>query len=52
MHNFPIWSDTPLKILQQILQDFWSVSDHFGTLCVEGLEGEQKPSKVIFSEVS
>ena len=28
---------TTLKILQQILQDFQSVSDHFGTLCIEGL---------------
>ena len=26
-----------LKILQQMLQDFKSVSDHFGTLCIKGL---------------
>ena len=26
-----------LKILQQMLQDFESVSDHFGTLCIEEL---------------
>ena len=26
-----------LKILQHLLQDFWSVSDHFGTLCNKGL---------------
>ena len=26
-----------LKILQQMLQDFQSVSDHFGTLCIKGL---------------
>ena len=26
-----------LKILQQMLHDFWSVSDHFGTLCIKGL---------------
>ena len=26
-----------LKILQQMLQDFESVSDHFGTLCIKGL---------------
>ena len=32
MHNVPKLSDT-LKILQQMLQDFQSVSDHFGTLC-------------------
>ena len=27
-----------LKILQQMLQDFESVSDHFGTLCIEELK--------------
>ena len=32
MHNVPKWSDTH----GQILQDFQSVSDHFGTLCVKG----------------
>ena len=26
-----------LNILQQMLQDFLSVSDHFGTLCIKGL---------------
>ena len=26
-----------LKILQQMLQDFYSVSDQFGTLCIKGL---------------
>ena len=26
-----------IKILQQMLQDFYSVSDHFGTLCIKGL---------------
>ena len=26
-----------LKILQQMLQDFLSVFDHFGTLCIKGL---------------
>ena len=26
-----------LKILQQMLQDFWSLSDHFGTSCIKGL---------------
>ena len=26
-----------LKILQQMLQDFESVSDHFGALCMKGL---------------
>ena len=34
MHNVPKLSDT-LKILQQMLQDFQSVSDHFGTLCIK-----------------
>ena len=27
-----------LKILLQMLQDFYSVSDHFGTLSIKGLE--------------
>ena len=27
-----------LKILQQMLQDFKSVFDHFGTLCIKGLK--------------
>ena len=26
-----------IKILQQMLQDFYSVPDHFGTLCIKGL---------------
>ena len=26
-----------LKFLQHLLQDFWSVPDHFGTLCIKGL---------------
>ena len=26
-----------LKILQHLLQNFESVSDHFGTLCIKGL---------------
>ena len=29
-----------LKILQQVLQDFKSVSGHFGTLCIIGLKKE------------
>ena len=28
-----------LKILQHLLQDFQSVSDHFGTLCIKWLSG-------------
>ena len=28
------------KILQQMLEDFKSVSDHFGTLCIKGLKQE------------
>ena len=31
-----------LKILQQMLQDFKSVSDHFGTLCIKGLTMEMQ----------
>ena len=27
-----------LKILQHLLQDFYSVPDHFGTLCIKGLK--------------
>ena len=27
-----------LKVLQQMLEDFKSVSDHFGTLCIKGLK--------------
>ena len=37
MHNVPKWSDT-LKMLQ----DFESVSDHFGTLCIKGLTVSKK----------
>ena len=37
MHIVPKWSDILLKILQQMLQDFLSVSDQFGTLCIKGL---------------
>ena len=37
MHNVPKWSDT-LKISQHLLQDFKSVFDHFGTLCITGLK--------------
>ena len=33
-----------LKILQQMLQDFKSVSDHFGTLCIKGLKTEKMSS--------
>ena len=32
MYNVPKWLDT-----QQMLQDFYSVSHHFGTLCIKGL---------------
>ena len=37
MHIVPKWSDILLKILQQMLQDFLSVSDQFGTLCIKVL---------------
>ena len=37
MHDVPKWSDTLKKILQHLLQNFWSVSDHFGTLRIKGL---------------
>ena len=36
MHNVTKWSDT--KILQEILQDFQIVSDHFRTLCIKSLK--------------
>ena len=36
MHNVPKCSET-LKILQQKLQDFSRVSNHFGTLYIKGL---------------
>ena len=35
--HFQKWEDTTLKILQQMLQDFKSVSDHYGALCTKGL---------------
>ena len=35
-----------LKILQQMLQDFESVSDHFGTLCIKGLKLSLKQKKL------
>ena len=31
-----------LKILQQMLQDFKNVSDHFRTLCIKGLNSKVK----------
>ena len=39
-----------LKIFQQMLQDFQSVSDHFGTLCIKGLKlrATLKPTKESF----
>ena len=37
-----------LKILQQMLQDFESVSDHFGTLYINGLRlGNKKNAHVL-----
>ena len=36
-----------LKILQQILQDYWSLSDHFGTLCIKGLGKSTLPNLLI-----
>ena len=38
-----------LKFLQQMLQDFKSVSDHFGTLCIKGLN--QSQNYVIFIQI-
>ena len=35
MHNDPKWSDKLLKLLQQMLQDVQSMSDHFGTFYIE-----------------
>ena len=34
-----------LKILLHLLQDFQSVSDYFGTLCIKGLKLEVTRSK-------
>ena len=36
MHNFPNWLST-LKKLQRLLQNLYSVFDHFGTICFKGL---------------
>ena len=38
-----------LKILQQMLKDFYSVSDHFGTLWIKGLNTSRK--NVIIDQV-
>ena len=37
MYNVAKMVRHALKILQQMLQDFESVSDHFGALCIKGL---------------
>ena len=37
-----------LKIMQQMVQDFLSVSEHFGTLCIKGLKNTFK--KYTFNE--
>ena len=37
MHNTLKWSDTLTKSCSKMLEDFESVSDHFGTLCIAGL---------------
>ena len=37
MHNVSKWPDTS-KILQQMLQDFYSAYDDFKTLCLKGLK--------------
>ena len=39
-----------LKILQHLQQDFESVSDHFGTLCIEGLNQLKKMKYCNFSQ--
>ena len=39
-----------LKILQHLLQDFWSVSDHFGTFCIKGLRTPIRDLHYIFQE--
>ena len=36
VHNATKWPVT-LKTLQRLLQDFLSMSEHFGTLCIKGL---------------
>ena len=46
IHNVPKWSDAHLKILQQMLQDFQSVSDHFETLCIKRLNRDISKKKI------
>ena len=41
-----------LKILPQMLQDFKSVSDHFGTLYIKGLTREWKNKSLTFELVT
>ena len=45
MHNALKWSDTLQKQMQHLLQDFQSISNHFGTLCIKV---ELSPSKKMF----
>ena len=40
MHSVPKYSDTLLKSGSKMLQDFESVSDYFGTLCIKGLNAK------------
>ena len=49
MHNVPKWPDALQKPLQQMLQDFKSVSDHFGTLSIKRLSGHlvEKPPALL-----
>ena len=42
--------------MQHLLQDFWSVSDHFETLCIKGLTNpnssiRQKENQILLSVV-
>ena len=39
-----------LKILQQLQQGFESLSDHFGTLCIEGLNQLKEMKYCNFSQ--
>ena len=55
MHNVPKRSETSarfLKCVQQMLQDFYSVSDHSGTLCIRGLKHKFRSNKCSLGEFS
>ena len=50
LRNVVKWSDTHQKILQQMLQDFESVSDYFTTLRSKGLVNQMRVD-IIFEPI-